>query len=133
MKDKYASYPTSRLPPYVPSLLASAKVRTSRSDQSRAESLFPQKSSTPPVPTLTNHTPSVRSDDTTLIYSTTSAPLDIYDYWFRSHNSPNTIPVTSACSASEMLSTTITSSRDPDVIFLPYTGNRLTVLLQPSY
>jgi hypothetical protein len=127
-RNKYASYPASRLrPPHVPSPLASAKVRTRRFDRPRAEDLFPQKLSTI-VPTITNHAPSVRSDDTASVYSTASAPLEIHDHLLRSHNSPNTILVTSASSPSEILSAATTSSRDADLTFPSCTGNCLSVM-----
>jgi hypothetical protein len=127
-RNKYASYPASRLPlPYVSSPLASAKVRTRRFDRPRAENLFPQNLSTI-LPTTTNHAPSVRSDDTASVYSTASAPLEIHDYLLMSHNSPNTILRTSASSPSEMLSTAVTSSRNADLIFPSCTGNRLSVM-----
>jgi hypothetical protein len=121
------SYPTSRPPHYLPSPLASVKVRTRRSDRPRAENLFAQTLSTT-VPTTTNRAPSVRSDDTASVYSTASAPLEIHDYWSRSHNPSNAIPVTPTSSASEMLSTAVTSSRNPALISPPCTGNRLSVV-----
>ena len=129
--NKHASYPTSRPPHHVPSPLASAKVRPRRSDRPRAENLFAQTLSTP-VPTTTNRAPSVRSDDTASVYSTASAPLEIHDYWSRSHNHSNAIPVTSTSSASEMLSTAVTSSRNPALISPPCTGNRLSVMEEGS-
>jgi len=119
--NKYASYPASRLrPPHVPSPLASAKVRTRRFDRPRAENLSPHRLS-PILPTITNHAPSVRSDDTASVYSTASAPLEIHDHLLRS---PNTILVTSASSPSEML----TSSRNADLIFPSCTENCLSVM-----
>ena len=124
---KYASYPASRLRPHVPSPLASAKVRTRRSDRPRAENLFPHKLNST-VLTITNHAPSVRSDDTASVYSTASAPLEIHDHLLRSHNSPNTILVTSASSPSEMLSTAVASSRNADRISPSCTGNCLSVM-----
>ena len=127
-RNKYASYPASRRPPpHVPSPLASAKVRTRRSDRPRAENLFLHKLSTT-VPTITNHAPSVLSDDTASVYSTASAPLEIHDHLLRSYNSPNTILITSASSPSEMLRTAVTSSRNADPIFPSSTGNCLSVM-----
>ena len=130
-RNKYASYPASRLPrtspSHVPSPLASARVRTRRSDRPRAENLFPHKLSTT-VPTITNHTPSVRSDDTASVYSTASAPLEIHDHLLRSHNSRNTIFVTSVSSPSEMLSTAVTSSRNASLTLPSCTGNCLSVM-----
>ena len=130
-RNKYASYFASRLPrtspSHVPSPLASAKVRTRRSDRLRAENLFPHKLSTT-VPTITNHTPSVRSDDTASVYSTASAPLEIHDHLLRSHNSPNTILVASVSSPSEMLSTAVTSSRNASLTLPSCTGNCLSVM-----
>ena len=123
-RNKYASYPASRLPPlHVPSPLASAKVSTRRSDRPRAENLFPHKLSTV-VTTITNDVPSVRSDDTASVYSTASAPLEIHDHLLRSHN----ILVTSASSPSEMLSTAVTSSRNAGLILPSRTGNCLSVM-----
>ena len=133
-RNKYASYPASRLlvpPPHVPTSLASAKVRTRRSDRPRAENLFTHKlTTTVTVPTKTKHAPSVRSDDTASVYSTASAPLEMHDYLLRSHNSPgsNSIPVTSASSPSEMLSTSIIGSREADLIFPSRTGNCLSFM-----
>ena len=127
-RNKYASYPASRRPlPHVPSPLASAKVRTRGSDRPRAENLFSYKL-TATVPTITNHALSVRSDDTASVYSTASAPLEIHDHLLRSHNSSDTILVTSAPSPSDLLSTAITSSRNADPIFPPCTGNCLSVM-----
>ena len=132
-RNKYASYPASRLPPpHVPSPLATAKVRNRRSDRPRAENLFRHKLSTT-VPTKTKHapSPSVRSDDTASVYSTASAPLEMHDFLLRSHNSPNTILVTSKSSPSEMLSTVATSSRNADLIFpsrCSRTGNCLSIM-----
>ena len=123
---KYASYPAATPRPHGPSPLASAKVRTRRSDRSRAENLFPHKLSTT-VSTITNHAPSVRSNDTASVYSTASAPLEIHDHFFRSHNSPNTILVTSASSSSEIAGA-ITGSRNVDLVFPPCTGNNLSVM-----
>ena len=129
-RNKYASYPASRLPPpHLPSPLASAKVRTRRSNRSRAEDLFTHKlSTTVTVPTKTKHAPSVRSDDAASVYSTASAPLELHDYLLRSHNSPNTILVTSASSPSDMLSTAVTSSRNVDLNFPSLTGNCISVM-----
>ena len=129
-RNKYASYPASRLrPPHVPSPLASAKVRTRRFDRPRAENLFPQNlSESAIVPTITDHAPSVRSDDTASVYSTASAPLEIHDYLLRSHNSPNNILVTSASSPSEMLSMATTSSRNVNISPPSSTGNCLSVM-----
>jgi hypothetical protein len=126
-RNKYASYPASRLPPHVPSPLATAKVRTRRSDPPRAENLFPHRLSTIKQ-TKTKNASSVCSDDTASIYSTASAPLEMHDYWLRSHNSPNTILVTSASSPSEMITSAVTSSRDADLIFPSRTGNCLSVM-----
>ena len=125
---KYASYPASRLPPpHVPSPLATAKVRTRRSNRPRAENLFRHKLSTT-VPIKTKHPPSVRSDDTASLYSTASAPLEMHDYFLRSHNSPNTIFVTSESSPSEILSTAVTSSRNAELIFPSRIGNSLSIM-----
>ena len=127
-RNKYASYPAQRLPPsHLPSPLATAKVRTRRSDRPRAENLFTQELSTT-VPTKTKHALSVYSDDTASVYSTASAPLEMHDYLLRSHNSPNAILVTSASSPSEMLSTAVTGSRNADLIFPSRTGNCLSVM-----
>jgi hypothetical protein len=124
-RNKYASYPASRLPPpHVPSPLSTAKVRTRRSDRPRAENLFTRKlSTTVTVPTKTKQAPSVCSADTASIYSTASAPLEMHDYLLRSHNSPNTILITSASSPSEMPGTAVTSTRNADVIFPLRAGN----------
>ena len=131
-RNKHASYPASRLPPsHVPSPLATAKVRTRRSDRPRAENLFTHELSTTSTmtgPTKTKHAPSVRSDDSSSVYSTASAPLEMHDYLLRSHNSPNSILVTSASSPSEMPSTAVTSSRNADLIFPSRTGNCLSVM-----
>ena len=128
-RNKYASYPALGRPPppHVPSPLASAKVRTRRSDRPRAENIFPHKLSTT-VPTINNHAPSVLSDDTASVYSTASAPLEIHDHLLRSHSSPNTMLITSASSPSEMLRTAVMSSRNADPIFPSCTGNCLSVM-----
>lgn len=123
-RNKYASCPASRLPiPYVPSPLASAKVRTRRSDRPQVENLFPQNLSTT-VPTITSRVPSVYSDDSASVYSTASAPLEVHDHLSRS---PNTISVTLASSASKTLSTAVTSSRK-DLVFPSCTGDPLSVM-----
>ncbi|KAF8813763.1 hypothetical protein BYT27DRAFT_7334799 [Phlegmacium glaucopus] len=122
-RNKYASYPASRQrqgppPPHVPSPLASAKVRTRRSDRPRAENLFTI------MPTI--YAPSVWSDDTASVYSAASAPLETHDYLLRSHNSQNIIPVTSASSTSERLSLAVTSPKDAELMVPSWAGNRLS-------
>lgn len=83
-----------KLPYYAPSPLASAKIRTRRSDRPRTENLSPQTT----VPNAMGYVPSVCSDDTASVYSTASAPLEVHDHLLRSHNSPSTIPVALASS-----------------------------------
>jgi len=127
-RKKYASYPApgQRPPPSVPSPLASAKVRTRRTDRPRAENLFPQKLST--MPTTTDYAPSVCSDDTASVYSAASAPPETPDYLLRSHNSLNTIPLTSVSSASEMLNLPVGSPTDAVLSVPTWAGKRLSIM-----
>lgn len=118
-RNKHALYPTSgeALPPHVPSPLSPARVRTRRFDRPRTENH--KLSTVSLMPTTMDYAPSLSSDDTASVYSAASAPLEIHDDLLRSH-------ITLGSIASGMLSRTIASPRDADLVF-PL-GNRLSVM-----
>lgn len=121
-RNKYTPYPAIRKGPlpYAPSPLASAKVRTGRSDPPRAENLSHHKLSTLMPSTITDAL-SVYSDDTASVYSAASAPLETHDHLLRSHNPLNIIPV-----VSERPGTT--GVGPGNVLFLPCSVNRLSAM-----